>query len=453
MKLPKLLILSLAMLQIAVPQISWAGAYNTNIRTALENTKVADGQPVLLTSVWYKVRQSLPREERSLLDTWSLRYPDFMIPSSDVVKFRQASGQEGLRLVMQPNPQTLTMEFQGEEERFLQANGVNLSLKDLASLNTSLAKLSQSTKAKQHLKLSEVSSSIDYDTFATLSAFEKANYFVNKRLVLESARKVLAQKSSAQKTSGFWGNSTQTLLALLLLGDPIQAASCPASQIECSPILYGVNRTSGASLCGSTSDSTKSCAAQSPLRKENLNRDAEDLIRSILSVKGNSSQEINDYFGNGPITREKFNQLELLLSREFNDSIQEALRVCEKAPQKDVACDELAQRKLNFNSYLVDLKSKAVASPETEKQTSSKRAKVIDTEKSKTSWWQQDWVLPTAIIAGVLGTFTYMCTKKKISWISFCSETKTASLSAPIEASPVAAPPVAPTAPIYTGAK
>lgn len=483
----KQFLLTLTLLNLILEPVVFAkmNSQKSSSREAIETLSYT-GNEQLFSTLWYSLRQDITPKERTFIDTWVLLNPDFKFPKSKIIKKSQRERSGNFKLSIQVDAETASIEFQNDKRGFAQVNGIKISQAESSSLNDSLAKLSKEKKLSRvsPMLLSKSPLSIDFPSFSSMKPYDKAVYFVNKRLLLESAQKVLAEKKKVAEIHSF-----KSLFILLMNGTAAQAnsthkcldsagfiseqnkddgsclithrktvgryseTSCMPHQVSCNPILYG-------NVCG-TSTPGETCAERSPLREQNLKQDAEALIKSILATQGKSSWEINQYFRGQNISQQQFEYLEEVISKDFNNYINEATKICEARSDKGETCNELAERRLNFNSYLVDLKMNRVDS--TKSQSFRKRSEVLNIQNTEEecNWWCQNkgWAIPIGIASA---TLVGLCAFKKISFIDMCSKKKTVTAEggSPIIDSTMTTTtvdasvlPVAPTAPDYTGVR
>jgi hypothetical protein len=473
MKSLKALSIVVAVFNMTFPLNLFAVESGYDVQLMLQSPTVVEAKEQRFATVWYKVRQSLPREQRTFIDTWVLLHPNFMLPVVEAVKVKSGNGDHAIRLMLQVESELVSIELKNENEGFAKLNGVGIAASETRAVNETLLRYSsrsisqsQTTpKASAAVSLTQAPLSLDFASFSKMSSYEKANLLVNRRLLLESAQRVLETKRSTtqkgRKVSLF------SLFAFLTTAEaqdskPTNKNQCASYQVSCDTSLYGVSTSTGETFCGTQNSNSvkggKTCAMLSPLRKESLSKDGEELIQSLLAARGKSSKDIQAYLGTQQLSAAQFEYLEKTILQDFNRTINEATKLCEQSSAQEPACEELLQRRVNFNSYLVDLKakyedSKAVAVAKNEKPN------LIDIEpKTETCNWvcrNKSWALPVGIVGATILSIAGICATKKVSFFGLCTKTSTTETASTtlIETTVTATAPVAPTAPDYTGVK
>lgn len=356
------------------------------------NQNQKSGKPVTVKEFWEKNKSKLhPEWQKSFYPSVEL-LRDERIPEMEVISVKGPNGQDTARLVIAlPNKKTISIEMLGGTEKFVRINNQVLSYNEFYNGEAFMQKMVQDPVVKlegQRLRNLTLKKSIVPSTkiFAKFTPFERAQYFLNLRLLVESAQAV--QEEALEKANKEQASTAPSFIDLLLeeayaqqgsvppsawVGNPcvvagnvgkyiregnrtfcdyrssvanfqstasrigksdsntaksVAGGSCPASQVRCNPFVYGFERSGGQSLCvpvGRSADyqqATRTCNVRSPLKTP---ADTQAMIESLLKKEGKNAAE---YFENGLMKESKVAELNEGVIKEFDVFIEDALMVC-----------------------------------------------------------------------------------------------------------------------------
>lgn len=458
----KYVLTGIALLNLLLPVRAHAEAA-IDLQSVLQSPAVSEGHEQRFDLVWFKVRQALPASQRSFVDTWVLLHPQFKIPVVEGMNLKTASGENAIRLMLQLDAKLVSIELKDDHSSFAKLNGLPVAASETSEINEVLLKYAQRTQntQAQPIPLSKAPLNVNAEVFVKMTSYERANLLVNRRLVYEAAARVL----EARRASASYGAERAGIFSWLGFGSLAQAfastagaanMSCAADQIQCDPVLYGINSSTSAPYCVSKVKSKPSCAVLSPLRKESLAKDGEALIQSILSAKAKNSKELQAYLGHQQLSPAQFEYVHKTLFKEFNDTITEATKQCEKNEDPSSDCQELIQRRLNFNTYMVDLKSRYEGEVQVAHNEKEKPSLIATEAKTETCNWycrNKSWALPVGIVGATILSIAGICATKKVSLFGLCTKSTSTASTTVIPTTVTATAPVAPTAPDYSGVK
>ncbi|MGZ3724238.1 MAG: hypothetical protein ACXWQQ_00475 [Pseudobdellovibrio sp.] len=483
----------------------------TEVRSAFDSLGAYQNKNFM--DFWVQIRAAFPESERKYIDSWALINSNAKMPAKmpqmSSMKTKSDSGTVGSRLMLNFDDKLVSIEVKGDDsEKFIQVNGAKLSLKDLKLLENISPKI---TNAQQEFKLSLSTNELDHASYLRMSSQERAVYIINKRLLLEAAQKVVLKYAKGGKETAYlhfkwlqWLVQASSAYAddpkkcvtqggFIATGDSMVncnnsamltslqgSLSCAnPTDTVCNPMLYGLNKTNSGALCLSAADSAqnKTCGDLAPISEQNKKADIQQMVQSLMKMNPTQAAAIVKYITGQDLDTSK--PLERQLFKDMNDYIIQAVQVCENgtdAVKNSKECQELTQRKVSFNSYLVEQRARTAGmqpnrpgggagrAASASSSASSFRAQDPNSDVMATnqnsdscSWFCSltKWLVsPVGIItAGVLSatalclTHTLIC--KKSSTAS--TATTTGVPTATTAASPVVAAPVVPTAPDYTG--
>lgn len=371
--------------------------------TGLTTKKMTVGQ------FWGMVRHVYPPTLQKQMDTWVALNKNEMMPTVEATSFKDANGQEQVRLTLTKDGQTASLTFTGDEDVPMKFNAVPLNKKELLNYNrfNDLArKVSQqdptlkktlgqqsAVKANPVIKISE---------YKKLTPRQRAEYLIRLRLTMESAEKVLsfkAKKSAARETQdkidyvlqvlfgqdAFAGALTgqRCIIAGYIskygaddsCGSELQGralnqdlrkqmgytkADCGGG-VACNPLVYGFNN--GKAYCVPSNQikyATKYCNSEkvSPLRKgtADFEKDKARIIQSYMKTMYGKDIEL-EFDKEGKIPEDQYLKVDGFLA-DLNEYVQFADKECAQAPLKDVAtkrddqasaCHELRQRMFSLD--------------------------------------------------------------------------------------------------------
>lgn len=389
MKNFKATICLIASLNMFFSQIAFAKTENKSpTQLASENARRVLSKNKKAFSFWSHVRSGFTKKDQMFLDSWFLANPNMSLPEIKVIKVTQSDGTEGYRLLLSTTEKPISVEIKGTDSNQYQVNNLKFTDQDFRTLNTLSNQISENLKI-QKFKLSDSVNGLDFEIFSKMSDDEKVMYFINKRLLLESAYQVMNQysKSSLQKlpsklelfanlffdaayaqnentrcltSTGFMGtlNAAQvcekTTAASKKGPDLFSNLKCSSGKSLCNPLLYGLDRTDSAQgICVSESSAATACAEKSPIKTD---AELAALKKSIQSFTPKMGPPEGMERPSGPPpsgSGSPMNGFIEKILKEQNDYIKTALVTCESNPKKDSKqCEELMARQARFNGTL-----------------------------------------------------------------------------------------------------
>jgi len=309
------------------------------------------GKPLTVKEFWERQRRQLdPYWQRQFAPPMNLMGNEPM-PKMDVITIKGPQGQDSARLMMSINGKTVSMEYLGGQEKFARINSVTISEKDFYGVEGMMEKLqddpvfaAESKRVQDKALRADIMPS--YETFKKMTPRERAVYFVNLRLVIEAAQKVLEEDRAKEQAFNFSSPYIEFLLEVAYAngkvqkGDPCivqgyvgvwqgknksdkycshemglidaqnrnvnqtnvqraMARLCPTGQSPCNPFVYGFPaRTVGQTSEGSCisyvntrgrpqtdfQNATRVCDSRMPLRTSDPGLLAKDSQQMIASL-------------------------------------------------------------------------------------------------------------------------------------------------------------------------
>ncbi len=353
-----------------------------------ENQK--GNKPITAKQFWDKNKGYLhPYWQLKLNHGMQLQKND-KLPKMDVIQVKGPRGTQSARLMLTQNGRTISMEYIGQNDKFVRINNTVISFQEFYSGQDMFKKLARDpyfAAEIKKLKQKSAKQSIlpSYALFSKMTPRERAAYFVNLRLLIEASEKVIHErvqkKYAAQESvspylemilnrayadkvwlnepcivAGYVGkyikDSTGTYCdhkeAISPFAQSASGAvqkkvatkvydnSCGHGQLRCNPFIFGFDRGQG-SLCIKISRSpvaefqkaTATCDARSPLplgNKTVLAKNTEAMIKTLLQQEG---KDANEFFKEGKvISKEKYQELENTVVKDFSNFIEEGIGIC-----------------------------------------------------------------------------------------------------------------------------
>ncbi len=450
--------------------------------------------------LWSKIRSNYTLHDKYFLDTWFLAHADDPTPKIQIKKVRQGSGLDGFRLLLSQNETLGSVEIKGDLQEIYQLNKFQYSDSDFKDLKNISNQISES-KNVEPFKISTSINQMDTRIYSNMTKDEKIEYFLNKRLVLESAQNVILKNNSTSQNKIRSMNLLNALLhiieyeslaiepqnCLLNTGFIGQQKNNTCSAVEssqtdssktknifknikcadgmtlCNPMIYGLDRNNtGQGLCVSNTQIIgTSCSSLSPIQSDS----------DILAFK-KSLENSNVFSSTSSIDPNAITQI----LKNQNALIKKALQLCESNTGSDTdQCAELKQRQIKFNSMLVDNSEKSdkpkISERNNEISTFTKSTKNVAREDSKSTPATSDtacgilcsmskWIstplgiITASTLAGFIGYRAGQITanRKNAAQNAAASAgllTPTTNTTSP--STPAIGTPSAPTTPIYTG--
>ncbi|WP_413612175.1 hypothetical protein [Bdellovibrio sp. HCB-110] len=359
---------------------------------------------------WGMVRHVYPDKLQTQMDEWVRLNRNELMPSIEATSFKDAEGNEQVRLTLTKDGQSATLTFTGDEDKPLKVNSVSFSKKELMNYNNFndiAAKLAKQdpaiAKSLKTGKLARVSknSVLSWDEYKKLSPRQRAEYMVRMRMAMEAADKVL-QVRNKYRASYSPDNKYEYVLQVLF-GDAAYAGaltgqnciiagyiskygkddscgsekkggalnadlrgqmearkgSCSGNQVACNPLVYGF-KAGGASYCVGQSEmkyATANCNKQSPVGTP---QDKKRIIESYLEHAAGKKVDLK-LNEEGKIPEEQKSEIDPFLS-ELKDMLNDANAKCNMVPLKDIkkareeqdsACRELQTRMIALETFAV----------------------------------------------------------------------------------------------------
>lgn len=353
------------------------------------------GKSVTVREFWNKNKAKMhPDWQKKFFPAVNLQ-KDERLPRMDVISVKGPGGTSSARLILTlANKKTISVEFLGGESKFARVNGQNISYEDFYHGEGLMQKLTHDPVIKaesQRIKKMALKSSIvpSYALFRNMTAQERADYFLNLRIVVQAAGEVtnraferaargesasfiqlLLEKAYANNLpqswvgkrciiAGYVGNYVQdregstkgdiycdhtkaisNFAALTAMSgltpnktsESVYNGSCSSGSLRCNPFVYGFDRGSGSTCVkidrhsSSYQQATRTCDKASPLRPESLAADSEAMIKTLL---GKENKAADTYFKDGKvISEEKYNELMNTVVKDFDTFISEAIGIC-----------------------------------------------------------------------------------------------------------------------------
>ncbi len=361
------------------------------------------GKPLTVKQYWDKNKAVMdPEWQKKFFPAVNIQ-KDERLPQMEVIRIKGANGQESARLVMTlANKKTISIEMMGGQEKYARINNQIISYNDFYYGDGLVEKLIEDSVVKaesQKIKKMALNSSIvpSYELFVKMTPRERAEYFLNLRMVLQAAEEVtnraveasnknteaaswidlLIEKAYALENSskkwigqrciiaGYVGNYTQdtegsrkgdiycsstkavsNFAGMNALNGLTQnktsptvyaGGSCGSGSLPCQPFLFqGLSGPACFKINrqeSSTKQATRSCDGASPLRADSLAKDTEAFIKQRLKVE---EKEGASYFKDGKvISQEKYDELMNTVVQDFNLFINDAIGTCRDSKNLD----------------------------------------------------------------------------------------------------------------------
>ncbi|MFN8792146.1 MAG: hypothetical protein ACK5Y2_11890 [Bdellovibrionales bacterium] len=354
------------------------------------------GKPLTVKEFWERQRGQIdPYWQRKLAPPMKLMGNEPM-PKMDVITIKGPQGQDSARLMMNVNGKTVSMEYLGGKEKFARINSVVISEQDFYGVEGMMEKLqddpvfaAESKRVEQKALRADIMPS--YEAYKSMTPKERAVYFVNLRLVVEAAQKVLDEKREKEQASSFSVPYVEWLLEVAhaqrnVKGDPcivqgyvgvwtgknkndkycsqemgmIHAQNsnvkqtrvqqtisslCPKGQSPCNPFIYGFPAGGSCIAYENTRGrpqtdfqrATSVCDSRMPLRQSNpalLAKDSQQMVASLLAAgedKSAIADKIRTYFtaDGRVVSKEKYDEIKNTVVADFYQFIDAGIATCD----------------------------------------------------------------------------------------------------------------------------
>ncbi len=367
--------------------------------TGLTTKKLTVGQ------YWRSVRHGYPDDMRKLVDRWVAINHELMMPTFEANSFKDASGQEQVRVTMSDSGQSISMTYTSDEAFPFKVNAVSFSKKEINehNLNKMMERLvKEDSSIKKYMDKTE-SAIMPRNTvmgladFNSLTVYQKAEYLIRLRKTMRAAQNVIEKVGGHQALEDlnkkyqwvqnfFFGDEAGAVVKkttkaaagpsipevgqecvvagyISVYGEnkscggntsgrqnlqnqmQVYSASCSSSgAVPCNPLVYGFKSGSEA-FCvppAQVKYATENCNSQSPIATP---EDKKRLIESFLNRKGkNIDLKFN---AEGKISKEQYEQIKGYLG-DLNGLIGQARGLCGDPSQSPpIAADAKFQKVLD----------------------------------------------------------------------------------------------------------
>lgn len=214
---------------------------------------------------WRMVRPVYPAKLQNQIDTWVMFNRNQMMPAIEATSFKDADGQEQVRLTMTVDGQSVNITFTNNDDAPVKVNGVTLTKKELSNYNDFNAVAAKIMKQDAGIaksmqtagKYTDFSkkSVLSFNEFAKLTKYQQAEYLIRARRSLEAADKVFRATSKPPVSMSEPTNKYEYVLQVLFGENACAKAKAKSSDAKegdpCVLAGYMTKYGKGGLSCGS----------------------------------------------------------------------------------------------------------------------------------------------------------------------------------------------------------